>query len=388
MYGRWTASLVIVALSPALDVAGAPDAAASKRTAAEAEALRQSALEHFHEGAISTAIEEMRRAYGLVPTPSLLFNIAVIYEQWSGHCVEALQAFDQYAAVCRSARCSAVTEARERRAKVDAGCLCDLLIETKPPGASVHIDSAFAGTSPLRARVKPGKHEIAVGLKDHQSHRETIELGEGEQRSRSFSLDLLAPVAWLSFQNPPPNVGIFVDGVEVAIEEGSPVSVANGPHRIEVRLGARVVHSMDTDVARTETAVIDLAPIHVTVQDAIDAQAAARDSMGWRWGLVGVGGAGILAGVVLSGLEASQRANHEDAVARAMSGLETREAVQSIADTRQAMRVGLTTSYAIGGALLVSGLVAMLVADTAAADTEVRVLPAIGPNTLGVAGTF
>jgi serine/threonine-protein kinase len=62
-------------------------------------------------------------------------------------------------------------------------------VSSTPPGASVEIDGARAGTTPLEAAVSPGSHTVALSLDGYASERSAVTLGgPGETGVLVFTL--------------------------------------------------------------------------------------------------------------------------------------------------------------------------------------------------------
>ena len=76
----------------------------------DAARLIDAAYEDVSAGGFAEAIEKFERAYALYPSPETIFNIAVAYDQWGGHCAEAKYNFERYFTVC--AGCSTEPVAR------------------------------------------------------------------------------------------------------------------------------------------------------------------------------------------------------------------------------------------------------------------------------------
>ena len=82
----------------------------------------------------------------------------------------------------------------------------ELVVVTRPPGASVTIDGAAAGASPLATRVAPGKHEIAIAK---ERYVPTTTTSEAPGR---VAFDLRRPSATLHVTSNPPAAEVVIAG--------------------------------------------------------------------------------------------------------------------------------------------------------------------------------
>lgn len=74
-----------------------------------------------------------------------------------------------------------------------------LRVETTPPGATVRVDGAIAGTTPLLAEVEPGRHRVRVELEGYEPAGNEVELVRaGEQSTIAFALTRVPAAAEVS----------------------------------------------------------------------------------------------------------------------------------------------------------------------------------------------
>ena len=77
-------------------------------------------LEHFRQARYQQAVAEWEAKAATDPEPWLLFNIAVAYDHWSGHCDQAIEGFQRFLRACRS--CPSKQVGMKRLAAVEAAC--------------------------------------------------------------------------------------------------------------------------------------------------------------------------------------------------------------------------------------------------------------------------
>lgn len=162
-------------------VLAAPSSVEAANTRGErAEALKKRAFRHVAEGSPARGIEDLEAAHALVPHPTLLFNIAVVYDQWPGHCTETLAAFERFFAAC--ARCRTRETAEKRFARVQARCQVDVEIRSEPPGAEVRIGKEVVGSTPTKVRLAPGAYGVSVSKTGFESEARSLEVLAGRDR--------------------------------------------------------------------------------------------------------------------------------------------------------------------------------------------------------------
>lgn len=179
--------VIAVSLSLLLAVAGAPSAAER----AQARKLKDQAFTLISEGQYAEGIERLEAAYQAVPHPTFLFNVAVVYDQWTGHCAESLEAFERFFAACQ--RCKVKPTATARFARVQERCQVRLAVETTPPGARVEIDDVDRGATPVEVVLVPGRHRVEIRKEGFLTAREEVLLEPGRDQSLSRALSIVPP---------------------------------------------------------------------------------------------------------------------------------------------------------------------------------------------------
>lgn len=180
-------SCITGALLLAVLAGEAPARAATEEDREAARRLKDEAFQKIAEGSYAEGIELLEAANRRVPHPTFLFNIAVVYDQWAGHCEPSLRAFDRFFAACEG--CDVEATARRRYERVQDKCEVRLAIQTAPPGARVTIDDATRpGRTPLEATLRPGRHTLRLERDGFEPHAEQLVLDPGRDRSVSVTL--------------------------------------------------------------------------------------------------------------------------------------------------------------------------------------------------------
>ena len=132
-------------------------------------------MKKFEASDYAAGLALLDTAFATTGDPDLRLNAAVAYEQWGGHCVEALSAYDSYFRLCDGRTCANLENARKRLAQAQTRCQSALAVTTAPPGARVRLDTADIGRAPLTSRVLPGTHHVEVSLDGHGAAETTVE---------------------------------------------------------------------------------------------------------------------------------------------------------------------------------------------------------------------
>ena len=82
----------------------------------------------------------------------------------------------------------------------------ELLVQTRPPGATVTIDGEPAGRTPLSTKVTPGEHAVALTKERYATATSTVEAPS------KLQLDLRRPPATLHVTSTPPAADVLIAG--------------------------------------------------------------------------------------------------------------------------------------------------------------------------------
>jgi tetratricopeptide (TPR) repeat protein len=189
-----------LALALAL-LAGASGAEAQDKAGAKKHF--EAGLELMQSEEFSAAAVEFEESERIYETKSAMLNLA--------SCYKALRRYDEaLAALSRlEQRFKAALDQEMQQAVLELrssilSSTGTLVVEVESAGASVLIDGAEVGTSPLQGpvRLAPGEHRLEVIGEGMTPHRENVRLLSGQQQRRSVSL-VPAPQTPAPTQGPP-----------------------------------------------------------------------------------------------------------------------------------------------------------------------------------------
>lgn len=113
------------------------------------------------------------------------------------------------------------------------------------------------------------------------------------------------------------------------------------------------------------------------------------------WSMVGVGGAAVVAGLIVDGVAAAKRPSEDEACTDSGDGLLCRDALRDDIESSNTLAIAGDVTWIVGGVIAAGGVVVLL---TLAGDDEPdesaatipRVVPLVGPRGggLGVSGRF
>jgi uncharacterized protein (TIGR02266 family) len=110
----------------------------------------------------------------------------------------------------------------------------ELAVLTRPPGASVRVDGAAVGVTPVVTKISPGRHAITVSKERYEQ-----QTTEAEAPTR-VQLTLKRPMATLHIVSTPPEALVTIDGVKRGLTPANVRLPAFESYAIEVqRAGAR-----------------------------------------------------------------------------------------------------------------------------------------------------
>ncbi|MCK6551740.1 hypothetical protein L6R52_38255, partial [Myxococcota bacterium] len=226
------------------------------------DALKARGFKSFKEGNYAAGIADMEAAYRLAPHPEFLFNIAVAYDLWGGHCDASLESYRLFFRVCGD--CSARAVAEERAAATEKKCAealgaaaVEVTIATTVHDARLQLAGApIVLTAPATLRLPTGRHTVWVTT-DGRTEAVAIHVGTRPARIE-LALETPRPRPRLVVRGPLTG-DVYLDGALVEAL-GVPIVVVPGRHTVEVRVGASIVLTEDVEVADGQTFELDLGP--------------------------------------------------------------------------------------------------------------------------------
>lgn len=215
------------------------------RGAARARALRE-ALTLYH------------RSLRVTRARSVLFNIAVCYEQL-GRYQDAHSYYSEYLGL------EDLTEqdrevAEERMAAISPHVAL-IEVSSEPPGATIYVDRrdlSPQGVTPVTVATQPGSHRIIGVLEGHESDELEVEAVLGQ--TREVALELTALPAQVRIETAQP-------GAEIRIDDESSEPIGVTPLEAEIPAGQRRIYAILGD--RAGRTVVDVPPggdLTVTVE--------------------------------------------------------------------------------------------------------------------------
>lgn len=162
--------------------AGTPPPDASPEPAEPAEVAFRRAVEAFDAGDYAAALARFRASYRLRAAPRVLYNIAVT-ERLAGRTADACRDLRRYLRDIRELPAARRAEVEQELATWRAQ-VAELELVIAPGGASLRLDGADVGSSPLTEPLflDPGEHDVVVERTGFVSQTRALELAAGQRR--------------------------------------------------------------------------------------------------------------------------------------------------------------------------------------------------------------
>ena len=203
---------------------------------AEAEARSRRASQLLEEGDPAAALAELQRAYEVLPSRLLLYNIAIAYAAM-GRPVEATDTMDRMLIERGPLPPEVLIQARSRREQ-QAQRIAQLNVTTNVP-AAIEVGGTPVGRTPLQAplRLASGTHVVGAVAAGYVPARREVTVAGGTLQELNLELapaeEALAQVA---VRSNVPAADVFVNGSRVGKTPlRAPLVLPPGDHVLELR---------------------------------------------------------------------------------------------------------------------------------------------------------
>jgi tetratricopeptide (TPR) repeat protein len=203
---RRTPLPVVVALMLAL--LGIAQAESARQRAA---ALLKAGNALYDLGQFLEALAKYRQASHLYPGFKIDFNIGITLDAM-GRPVEAAEQFESFLRRAPTTGDSPIIVSARQRLEALRQRLASVRLRCSIAGATVTINDAAVGTTPIEERVyvRPGRHRLGVRAEGYQPFTRLVALEAGEHRLVTVTL-AAAPEPAQFFHRPPPSSPARVD---------------------------------------------------------------------------------------------------------------------------------------------------------------------------------
>jgi len=116
-------------------------------------------------------------------------QIVVHVRRQHGYGQAEVSAHNAHAKSLRAAAVSALQSALEDSQRTHE---IDVLIDSQPSGATVHVDQTLSGTTPAHFQLLPGSHLVSVEAEGYVTSAQYLELSEGKKEQARLNVQLTA----------------------------------------------------------------------------------------------------------------------------------------------------------------------------------------------------
>ncbi len=265
---RRRALAVAVGIAVSAGIAGVAHPGFAQRTAPSESARTEAGerfdrgLRLFNAGDNAGALVEFRRAYELVANVVVLYNIGLVYAQM-GRAVEAADALDRVLATPAGLSPERLALARKTRDD-QASRIAEIAVEANVEGARVEVDGIDSAKTPLSAplRVPGGTHVIGLIAPGFSPQRKEVAVASGQKAALAFDLVPMAGrMAHLVVKTHVPGADLFADDQRIGSTPlAASVSLAPGPHRVELRRPGYTTAGADVTLTDGASGEVTLEP--------------------------------------------------------------------------------------------------------------------------------
>ncbi|MBL8744541.1 MAG: PEGA domain-containing protein, partial [Myxococcales bacterium] len=389
----------------------APEASAAD--VARARKLHATGQRFFDQGDYLTALDAFEQAYAAAPRPNLLLSQAACLKKLyfgSGkaeHKAKAIALYRRFLSVApKSDLTVTATAALESLGPPDAAPPAPpdgaeptaeekprttLALDSTAEGASIQVDDLPPVKPPASVEVTPGRHTVRVTAAGYEPREVTLQALPNQATPET--IDLVELRGTLELDLPTEDAIVHVDGQPLGLARS--IKLARGSHFVSVSATGRQSQGKRVAIERGATTRVGF-DLSATPQ-----RYAALS-------LIGVGGAGLVAGAVTLGLAADRDARAAEIDTKRLTQsidereLDEYEAVRAELDTFRAAGIATTVAGGAVGALGIGLFFADNPSPVPAAEgpgptepatpmrTELAVVPSLGPSFAGIAawGSF
>jgi len=115
-----------------------------------------------------------------------------------------------------------------------------LIIDSRPPGASVYLNNDAKGITPLKAAFPADSYKLKIALNDYREIAEDVQVNEGKTLARKYPLDRLIAqppeFGGIDISSSPPGASVYLNGEPKGNTPTGKINVRPGPYRLKITL--------------------------------------------------------------------------------------------------------------------------------------------------------
>ncbi|MBW2731230.1 MAG: PEGA domain-containing protein [Deltaproteobacteria bacterium] len=194
---------------------------------------REAGYALYRQGAYKQALKKFTEAYHQSKKPGLLYNVGKCHEKL-GQYTRAIHNYQRYLKELPTA--SDRTDVEQIIAALSArieASYPEVELVSSPPGANVRIDGEFAGQTPFKVQLSPGKHITQFTLKRFAVLTKEFQVKAGKKLRVAVLLSHAKATGKLKVLGNISGARVSIDGLLIGLTPLT-TNVSRGEHRVSV----------------------------------------------------------------------------------------------------------------------------------------------------------
>lgn len=129
----------------------------------------------------------------------------------------------------------------------------NLTVKSSPSRASLYIDGAYVGQTPMTISLESGKHSILLCAEGYEDYEDTIYL----YSNKTVSVALVARNAYLTVRSDPKDASVYIDGI-YAGQTPLSLTLLSGEHNVKIIKEGYLTVEKEIVLSANEKRVLDV----------------------------------------------------------------------------------------------------------------------------------
>jgi len=135
----------------------------------------------------------------------------------------------------------------------------ELVVQSRPPGASVSVDGTKRGVTPLTVSLKSGAHVLEVQIGKAEPRVIPLTIQANVQTAQYIEMQGVQATGSLEIKSEPSGARVIIDGQPRGTTPATVRDLAAGDHAVVIELGARkVTHTVKIETGNTAQLLVPI----------------------------------------------------------------------------------------------------------------------------------